>query len=191
MVNGGSHSSVMRCDSFQAYCNAVRDTFFPVEFRLKSEVTGDFFSRFEMSRFGAFDLTRAFVKAKSTGHRGRNLLAPKAPDQFVLNIVRSGLVRQTQFGRKIETPSGYMCLVDSRSPFDTEQLMTTDALYIRIPGAPLRAAIGKAVQSDQFKTALANAGQELAYLDGPDFQKFWDIDGRRTDEAVISIGRQG
>jgi AraC-like DNA-binding protein len=60
----------------------------------------------------------------------------------VLNIVRSGLVRQTQFGRKIETPSGYMCLVDSRSPFDTEQLMTTDALYIRIPGAPLRAAIG-------------------------------------------------
>jgi tripartite-type tricarboxylate transporter receptor subunit TctC len=55
----------------------------------------------------------------------------------------------------------------------------------------LRVAIGKAVQSDQFKTALANAGQELAYLDGPDFQKFWDIDGRRTDEAVISIGRQG
>jgi len=55
----------------------------------------------------------------------------------------------------------------------------------------LRATIGKAVQSDQFKTALANAGQELAYLDGPDFQKFWDIDGQRTDEAVISIGRQG
>jgi tripartite-type tricarboxylate transporter receptor subunit TctC len=55
----------------------------------------------------------------------------------------------------------------------------------------LRAAIGKAVQADQFKTALANAGQELAYLDGPDFQKFWDIDGKRTDEAVISIGRQG
>ena len=55
----------------------------------------------------------------------------------------------------------------------------------------LRSAIGKAVQSDQFKTALANAGQELAYLDGPDFQTFWDIDGKRTDEAVISIGRQG
>jgi tripartite-type tricarboxylate transporter receptor subunit TctC len=55
----------------------------------------------------------------------------------------------------------------------------------------LRAAIGQAVQSDQFKTALANAGQELAYLDGPDFQKFWDIDGKRSDEAVIAIGRQG
>jgi len=55
----------------------------------------------------------------------------------------------------------------------------------------LRAAIGKAVQSDQFNTALANAGQEPAYLDGPDFQKFWNIDGQRTDEAVMSIGRQG
>jgi tripartite-type tricarboxylate transporter receptor subunit TctC len=55
----------------------------------------------------------------------------------------------------------------------------------------LRGAIGKAVQSDQFRTALVNAGQELDYLDGPEFQKFWDIDGRRTDEAVIAIGRQG
>jgi tripartite-type tricarboxylate transporter receptor subunit TctC len=53
----------------------------------------------------------------------------------------------------------------------------------------LRDAIKKASHSDQFKTSLANAGQELAYLDGPDFQKFWDIDGARTDEAVKSIGR--
>ncbi|MGZ3359482.1 MAG: Bug family tripartite tricarboxylate transporter substrate binding protein, partial [Xanthobacteraceae bacterium] len=55
----------------------------------------------------------------------------------------------------------------------------------------LRTAIGKAIESDQFKTTLVNIGQELAYLDGPDFQKFWDIDGKRTDEAVIAIGRQG
>ena len=55
----------------------------------------------------------------------------------------------------------------------------------------LRAAIGKAVQSPEYQTALANAGLELAYLDGPDFQKFWDVDGARTDEAVIAIGRQG
>ena len=53
----------------------------------------------------------------------------------------------------------------------------------------LRTAIGKAAHSAEFIAALGNAGQELAYLDGPDFQMFWDIDGRRTDEAVISIGR--
>jgi tripartite-type tricarboxylate transporter receptor subunit TctC len=55
----------------------------------------------------------------------------------------------------------------------------------------LRAAIGKAVQSTEFQTALANLGLELAYLDGPDFQKFWDVDGQRTDEAVVAIGRRG
>ena len=55
----------------------------------------------------------------------------------------------------------------------------------------LRGAIKQAAHSEAFLAVLANAGQELAYLDGPDFQKFWDIDGKRTDEAVISIGRQG
>ena len=57
--------------------------------------------------------------------------------------------------------------------------------------ATLRSAIKTAAHSEAFQAVLANAGQELAYLDGPDFQKFWDIDGKRTDEAVISIGKQG
>src|SRR6185312_3581805 len=55
----------------------------------------------------------------------------------------------------------------------------------------LRSAIGKAGTSDAYKTAMVNIGQDLAYLDGPDFQKFWDLDGKRTDEAVILIGKQG
>jgi hypothetical protein len=38
-------------------------------------------------------------------------------------------------------------------------------------------------------TAMGNLGQDLAYLDGPDFQKFWDVDGKRVDEAVKAIGR--
>jgi len=53
----------------------------------------------------------------------------------------------------------------------------------------LRDAIKKAAHSEQFKTSLGNAGQELAYLDGPDFQKFWDVDGKRTDDAVNAIGK--
>ena len=56
--------------------------------------------------------------------------------------------------------------------------------------ATLRDAIGKAAQSDAFKAALANAGQQPAYLNGEDFHKFWEADGKRTDEAVISIGKQ-
>jgi tripartite-type tricarboxylate transporter receptor subunit TctC len=53
----------------------------------------------------------------------------------------------------------------------------------------LRSTIDKAAHSGPFVTALTNLGQQLGYLDGPDFQKFWDIDGKRVDEAVIAIGR--
>jgi tripartite-type tricarboxylate transporter receptor subunit TctC len=53
----------------------------------------------------------------------------------------------------------------------------------------LRAAIDKAAHSPAFTSAMTNLGQELGYLDGPDFQKFWDIDGKRVDEAVKAIGR--
>jgi tripartite-type tricarboxylate transporter receptor subunit TctC len=53
----------------------------------------------------------------------------------------------------------------------------------------LRAAMNMAAHSALFTTAIGNLGQELAYLDGPDFQKFWDVDGKRVDEAVKAIGR--
>ena len=56
--------------------------------------------------------------------------------------------------------------------------------------ATLSSAVEKAANSDAFKAALTNAGQELAYLNGPDFQKFWDADGKKTDEAVAFIGKQ-
>ena len=55
----------------------------------------------------------------------------------------------------------------------------------------LRTAIDKAAHSEQFTTTLGNLGLDLAYLDGPDFGTFWDVDSKRTEEAVLAIGRQG
>ena len=49
-------------------------------------------------------------------------------------------------------------------------------------------AVDKAAHSDQFKTALANLGQELAYLDQPEFAKFWAADAKRIEDAVHPIG---
>src|SRR5262249_36546793 len=54
----------------------------------------------------------------------------------------------------------------------------------------LRAAIDKAAHSPEFVAALTNAGQELAYLDGPDFPKFWNIAGQRTDDGGGAGGTQ-
>jgi tripartite-type tricarboxylate transporter receptor subunit TctC len=55
--------------------------------------------------------------------------------------------------------------------------------------AYLRNAIGKAANSDGFKTALANLGQELGYLDQPEFIKFWDADSKRVQAAIRQIGK--
>jgi tripartite-type tricarboxylate transporter receptor subunit TctC len=53
----------------------------------------------------------------------------------------------------------------------------------------LRENIGKVAKSDQFKTAMTNVGDEVAYLDGPDFAKFWDEDAKRVEAAVQAIGK--
>jgi tripartite-type tricarboxylate transporter receptor subunit TctC len=53
----------------------------------------------------------------------------------------------------------------------------------------MRTALRQAAHSDQFKTAMTNLGQELGYLDAPDFAKFWDTDAQRIEDAIRQIGR--
>jgi tripartite-type tricarboxylate transporter receptor subunit TctC len=53
----------------------------------------------------------------------------------------------------------------------------------------LRENIKKVATGDQFKTAIANIGDEVAYLDEPEFAKFWDEDAKRVEAAVHAIGR--
>jgi tripartite-type tricarboxylate transporter receptor subunit TctC len=53
----------------------------------------------------------------------------------------------------------------------------------------LRDALKKAGNSDQFKAALTNLGQELGYLDQAEFKAFWDADAKRIEDAIRQIGR--
>jgi tripartite-type tricarboxylate transporter receptor subunit TctC len=53
----------------------------------------------------------------------------------------------------------------------------------------LRDVENKAAHSDQFKAALANLGQELAYMDQPEFAAFWEADSKRIEAAIRSIGK--
>src|SRR6266700_854342 len=50
-------------------------------------------------------------------------------------------------------------------------------------------AIKKAAADDQFKTAISNIGDEVAFLDHAAFAKFWDEDAKRVEAAVHAIGR--
>ena len=53
----------------------------------------------------------------------------------------------------------------------------------------LRTNVGKAAHDEKFKTAMANLGQDVDYLDAPEFAKFWDTDAARIEDAVREIGR--
>jgi tripartite-type tricarboxylate transporter receptor subunit TctC len=55
--------------------------------------------------------------------------------------------------------------------------------------ATLTGAIDKAAATAQFADAIVKIGLEPSYLNAAGFTKFWDEDGRRSDEAVQSIGK--
>ena len=55
--------------------------------------------------------------------------------------------------------------------------------------AKLREETKKAVAAEQFKKAIDNLGDVVAYLDQPDFAKFWDVDAKRVEAAVQAIGK--
>jgi tripartite-type tricarboxylate transporter receptor subunit TctC len=47
----------------------------------------------------------------------------------------------------------------------------------------------KAVATEEFKKAIANLGQDIAFMDQPEFKAFWDTDAKRVEAAVQSIGK--
>ncbi len=61
---------------------------------------------------------------------------------------------------------------------------TPDAVIKR-----LRADARQAVATPAFGKAIDNLGDVVAYLDQPEFAKFWDVDAKRVESAVRSIGK--
>jgi tripartite-type tricarboxylate transporter receptor subunit TctC len=53
----------------------------------------------------------------------------------------------------------------------------------------LRGSLSTAAHSEQFKAALANLGQELDYMDAPEFAAFWEADSKRIEAAIRAIGK--
>jgi tripartite-type tricarboxylate transporter receptor subunit TctC len=53
----------------------------------------------------------------------------------------------------------------------------------------LRAESRKAADTEQFKKSIDNIGDVVAYLDSPEFAKFWDEDAKRVEAAVQAIGK--
>jgi tripartite-type tricarboxylate transporter receptor subunit TctC len=53
----------------------------------------------------------------------------------------------------------------------------------------LREASRKAAADEKFIGAMHNIGQDVAYLDQPEFRAFWEADAKRVQDAVRQIGK--
>lgn len=53
----------------------------------------------------------------------------------------------------------------------------------------LRTAVAAAVADIDFRNAIKNQGVRLAYLDGPEFARFWEADSARLIQTVRRIGK--
>ena len=53
----------------------------------------------------------------------------------------------------------------------------------------IRNAVKQAVDTAEFKTAMEKLETPIAYLDAPEFQKFWDKDAKMLADAIKRIGK--
>jgi tripartite-type tricarboxylate transporter receptor subunit TctC len=53
----------------------------------------------------------------------------------------------------------------------------------------IRAAVKQAVDTPEFKSAMEKIQTPIAYLDAPEFQKFWDKDAKMLADAIKRVGK--
>jgi tripartite-type tricarboxylate transporter receptor subunit TctC len=53
----------------------------------------------------------------------------------------------------------------------------------------LRQAVGQAVEDPDYKAAMAKIETPIAYMDAPEFKRFWDKDAKMLAEAIRRVGR--
>jgi tripartite-type tricarboxylate transporter receptor subunit TctC len=53
----------------------------------------------------------------------------------------------------------------------------------------LRDTVRAAAQEPEFKSAMAKMETPIAYMDAPEFQKFWDKDAKMLADAIKRVGR--
>jgi tripartite-type tricarboxylate transporter receptor subunit TctC len=121
----------------------------------------------------------AQVMVSSISAANAQIVAGKAKPLAMFGAERSTALRDVPTMKELGYDIEYYLWVGLFAPKATPDKVTS---Y-------LRAAIDKAAHSKSFRTALGRLGQDLAYLDGPDFARFWDRDATRIEAAIKSIGR--
>jgi tripartite-type tricarboxylate transporter receptor subunit TctC len=124
---------------------------------------------------------------------GGNVNFFMSPTSIALPHIRAGKVRALAVSSGKRTKSLPDVPTFKEQGFDLEYYFWVGIFAPKGTPAPivntLRDGLNKAAHSKQFLDTLENLGQELAYMDQPEFAKFWASDAKRQEDAINAIGR--
>ena len=124
---------------------------------------------------------------------GGNVNFFMSPTSIALPHIRAGKVRPLAVSSAKRTKSLPDVPTFKEQGFDLEYYFWVGIFAPKGTPAPiittLRDGLNKAAHSKQFLDTLENLGQELAYMDQPEFTKFWAADAKRQEDAINAIGR--
>ena len=124
---------------------------------------------------------------------GGNVNFFMSPTSIALSHIRAGKVRALAVSSGKRTKSLPDVPTFKEQGYNLEYYFWVGLFAPKGTPAPivntLRDGINKAAHSKQFLDTLDNLGQELAYMDQPEFTAFWAADAKRQEDAINSIGR--
>jgi tripartite-type tricarboxylate transporter receptor subunit TctC len=124
---------------------------------------------------------------------GGNVNFFMSPTSIALSHIRAGKVRALAVSSGKRTKSLPDVPTFNEQGYDLEYYFWVGLFAPKGTPGPivniLREGINKAAHSKQFLDTLDNLGQELAYMDQPEFATFWAADAKRQEDAINAIGR--
>jgi tripartite-type tricarboxylate transporter receptor subunit TctC len=124
---------------------------------------------------------------------GNNAQVTTQTGQATLQHIKAGKLRPlVSFGAERSKSLPDVPTLKERG-FDVTYYLWVGLFALKGTPAPifsaLSAALDQAGKNPQFTTAIANLGLEPTYQSAAEFTKFWDEDSKRSDEAVLQIGK--
>jgi len=124
---------------------------------------------------------------------GGNVNFFMSPTSIALSHIRAGKVRPLAVSSAQRIKSLPDVPTFKESGYDLEYYFWVGIFAPKGTPEPiiriLREGIRQAAHSKEFLDTLANLGQDLAYMDQPEFAAFWAVDAKRQEDAINAIGR--
>ena len=124
---------------------------------------------------------------------GNNAQFFMSPTSIALAQIKGGKVRPLAVSGATRSKSLPNVPTFKEQGFDLEYYFWVGLFAPKGTPAPviatLREAVNKAAHGETFNKALTNLGQDLAYMDQPEFAKFWAADAKVMEDAINQIGR--